>query len=41
MAQDKLNKNVKIDVEEILKDLDQYEPRRKGWTWRKDRKSVV
>ena len=35
MAQDKLNKNVKIDVEEILKDLDQYEPRRKGWTWRK------
>ena len=35
MAQDKLNKDVKIDVEEILKDLDKYEPRRKGWTWRK------
>ena len=35
MAQDKLKKDVKIDVEEILKDLDKYEPRRKGWTWRK------
>ncbi|NCB42105.1 MAG: LuxR family transcriptional regulator [Clostridia bacterium] len=35
MAQDKLIKDVKIDVEEILKDLDKYEPRRKGWTWRK------
>lgn len=35
MAQDKLNKNVKIDVEEILKDLESYEPRRRGWTWRK------
>ncbi|MGI6720456.1 MAG: D-ornithine 4,5-aminomutase subunit OraE [Anaerovoracaceae bacterium] len=35
MAQDKLNKNVKIDVEDILKDLESYEPRRRGWTWRK------
>lgn len=35
MAQDKLKKDVKIDVEEILKDLDKYAPRRKGWTWRK------
>ncbi|MDD3290108.1 MAG: D-ornithine 4,5-aminomutase subunit OraE [Eubacteriales bacterium] len=35
MAQEKLNKNVKIDVEEILKDLEQYTPRRTGWTWRK------
>ena len=35
MAQDKLKKDVKIDVEEILKDLDKYVPRRTGWTWRK------
>jgi hypothetical protein len=28
-----LTKNV--DMEEILKDLDKYAPRRKGWTWRK------
>ena len=36
MAQDKLKKDVKIDVEEILKDLDKYVPRRTGWTWRKE-----
>lgn len=35
MAQDKLIKDVKIDVEEILKDLENYAPRRTGWTWRK------
>ena len=29
-----LNPNEKIDVQEILKDLDQYRPRRKAWTWR-------
>jgi len=29
-----LDKNKKIDVEEILKDLDKYEPKRKGWHWR-------
>ena len=27
--------NDNIDVREILKDLDKYEPRRRGWTWRK------
>jgi len=26
--------NDKLDVIEILKDLDKYEPRRRGWTWR-------
>ena len=26
--------NEKLDVREILKDLDKYEPRRRGWTWR-------
>jgi D-ornithine 4,5-aminomutase subunit beta len=30
-----LDKNSKIDVAEILRDLDKYRPRRKGWTWRK------
>ncbi|MDK2886629.1 MAG: D-ornithine 4,5-aminomutase subunit beta [Thermosipho sp. (in: thermotogales)] len=24
-----------IDIDEILKDLDKYRPKRKGWTWRK------
>ncbi|MBI9101474.1 MAG: cobalamin-dependent protein [Spirochaetales bacterium] len=27
----------KIDVEEILKDLENYHPRRRGWTWRTGR----
>ena len=30
-----LNRNEKLDVDEILKDLEHYEPRRRGWTWRK------
>ena len=30
-----LKHNEKLDVANILKDLDKYEPRRKGWTWRK------
>lgn len=34
MAYDKLEKDKKIDVELILKDLDKYAPRRRGWTWR-------
>ncbi len=29
-----LKHNEKLDIENILKDLDKYEPRRKGWTWR-------
>lgn len=29
-----LKTNEKLDIENILKDLDKYEPRRKGWTWR-------
>ena len=29
-----IKKNEKLDVVEILKDLDQYEPRRRGWHWR-------
>jgi D-ornithine 4,5-aminomutase subunit beta len=30
----KLDHNEKLDIEQILQDLDKYEPRRKGWTWR-------
>ena len=30
-----LDKSKKIDVSEILSDLENYRPRRKGWTWRK------
>ena len=29
-----LKHNEKLDIENILKDLDKYVPRRKGWTWR-------
>ena len=29
-----LKPNEKLDVVELLKDLDKYEPRRRGWTWR-------
>ncbi|MDO4486003.1 MAG: D-ornithine 4,5-aminomutase subunit OraE [Bacillota bacterium] len=35
MADFKLEPNEKLDVREIMKDLDKYEPRRRGWTWRK------
>lgn len=31
----KLSSDEKIDIREVLKDLDKYCPRRKGWTWRK------
>ena len=34
MSDYKLNKSERIDVEEILKDLEHYHPRRRGWTWR-------
>jgi D-ornithine 4,5-aminomutase subunit beta len=30
-----MKKNEKLDVENLLKDLDKYQPRRRGWTWRK------
>ncbi len=30
-----LKPNEKLDVHEILKDLDKYRPKRKGWVWRK------
>ncbi len=31
----KLNPNEKLDIKNILQDLDKYRPRRRGWTWRK------
>ncbi|MGD8743769.1 MAG: D-ornithine 4,5-aminomutase subunit OraE [Granulosicoccaceae bacterium] len=31
----KLSPDQKLDIQEILKDLDTYRPRRKGWIWRK------
>jgi Predicted cobalamin binding protein len=34
MSDMKLNHNEKLDIENILKDLDQYRPKRRGWTWR-------
>ncbi len=30
----KLDKNVKLDVNEILTDLESYRPKRRGWVWR-------
>jgi D-ornithine 4,5-aminomutase subunit beta len=31
----KLDPDKKLDVQEVLKDLDKYRPKRKGWSWRK------
>lgn len=31
----RLKENEKINVDEILKDLDKYRPKRRGWIWRK------
>jgi len=31
----KLSPNEKLDVREVLRDLDRYRPRRRGWTWRR------
>ena len=35
MAEYCLDPDSAIDVREILKDLERYRPRRRGWTWRK------
>lgn len=34
MSEYKLKMDERIDVDEILKDLDKYHPRRRGWVWR-------
>lgn len=31
----KLSPDKKLDIEEVLRDLDQYRPKRKGWAWRR------
>ncbi|OWZ83137.1 D-ornithine 4,5-aminomutase subunit OraE [Natranaerobius trueperi] len=35
MSNNHFSPEEKLDVEDILKDLNKYRPRRKGWTWRK------
>jgi D-ornithine 4,5-aminomutase subunit beta len=30
-----IKENEKLNIESLLKDLDKYEPKRRGWTWRK------
>jgi len=36
----KLQKNEKLNVEEILKDLENYTPKRRGWHWREHQKDL-
>ncbi|MCL2406571.1 MAG: D-ornithine 4,5-aminomutase subunit OraE [Defluviitaleaceae bacterium] len=33
----KINPNEKMDIRELLKDLDKYSPKRRGWHWREGR----
>lgn len=33
--------NVKLDIRNILTDLDKYRPRRRGWTWRKTKPQQI
>ncbi|AEF84123.1 D-ornithine aminomutase E component [Treponema primitia ZAS-2] len=35
MEKNTLKPNKKLDIENLLHDLDKYQPRRRGWTWRK------
>ena len=35
-----LKENKKLDIEYILKDLDKYRPKRRGWTWREPQKGL-
>ncbi|MDW7678803.1 MAG: D-ornithine 4,5-aminomutase subunit OraE [Bacillota bacterium] len=35
-----LKPNEKLDILELLKDLDTYQPKRRGWTWRKQEKDL-
>ena len=37
----KLDPNKKIDIKELMQDLENYRPRRKGWTWRKQLEGPV
>ncbi|HOD04335.1 MAG TPA: lysine 5,6-aminomutase subunit alpha, partial [Anaerolineaceae bacterium] len=35
MTTQQLDPNKKLNIEQILQDLEHYHPRRKGWTWRR------
>ena len=35
-----LKENKKLDIEYILKDLENYRPKRRGWTWRENEKDL-
>ena len=35
-----IKENEKLNIESLLKDLDKYEPKRRGWTWRKAEKNL-
>jgi hypothetical protein len=35
-----LKPNEKLDILELMKDLDKYQPKRRGWTWRKKEKDL-
>ena len=37
----KLQKNEKLSVEEILKNLESYTPKRRGWHWREPVKDLT
>lgn len=37
----KLDPNKKIDIKEILQDLENYRPRRRGWHWREGRNEKI
>ncbi|MDR2742358.1 MAG: lysine 5,6-aminomutase subunit alpha, partial [Treponema sp.] len=36
-----LKPNEKLDIENILKDLDKYRPKRRGWTWRNPEPGII
>ena len=35
-----LKQNEKLDIKEILKDLENYRPKRRGWIWREEQKDL-
>ena len=36
-----LTPNKKLDIKEILKDLDKYTPKRRGWVWREKQPNAI
>ncbi len=37
----KLNPNEKLDIRELMKDIKNYKPKRRGWTWRKHEPNLL